>query len=938
MNRKCESITSICGLNNFGTQSALTVPPASFLFVNAAFPLSAQLKEVAEIKRPLTRALLEEKIARAQLSLDSALERKAYAECGPLQAEIECLKGKRSQLPTIDELRQVLSNIETEIAVFIESRNFVAAAEGQTRIDEAKRKLEDAIVAEKIEPEIGDDDANYRQVNLFNSRTELEMELSDLSMKIKSAIDSKDFKLASELQVSFEQTEVLRKEYPTLTELQSKLLEARTNLQTAVLEKNFVLADGLSEEIMILEAKVSNEEACASTRTDLAIESTAVALPDGSEKVFESRVDLEREIHEAVIEVANAVSAKSFKIAQSLQLYVDSLEALRHKLPSIEDIQGTLREKRKLLDSKIAQKDFVGAELLNDDITILECKLAGELAKRAQSAPKPIEGHAPSIHSEPLVGYGRQGPVIPQNTVSEGILPRRVGAIPPTLVKARGGYRQVSKLRPLKPVLVQSDSTIVDVCKLLSSKRARAAILTGKSSGVAGIITDSDITRRVVAKNLDPASTAVTTVMTPNPVCVSMADSAIDALAMMIENRYRHLPVVDKNNQVCGLLDIGKCLNDAISKLEHAESKSGNAAQDALNQVVRLQGGNGANAAILQALLGPLMAQALGDKSSPSLRSVLAGKPSTVVRPSCTVLEAAERMAENRKAALIVEGGKLVGILSFKDVMSRVIAKELSLSETPVSDVMTPNPESMLPDATVLEALQVMHDNDFLTLPVCESDGRVVGLVDVMDVIYGCGGAEGWRSIFNSAVEIDDAGSAASEEHDLPSDLRGASLAAFARNSPVKTAQEPIFASVLGSIPRTVEIDVTENSFDFSERASVFKVLDQNGNNHRIRADVKLDSIFDSLLPKLGKGIGPDDVTIHFLDNEGDAVLITTDDDLAEAANIARGSGNQVVKLTVCLKKRGTNLAEIPVALAAVGAAMFGLIAAITVIAMRPRK
>jgi len=50
----------------------------------------------------------------------------------------------------------------------------------------------------------------------------------------------------------------------------------------------------------------------------------------------------------------------------------------------------------------------------------------------------------------------------------------------------------------------------------------------------------------------------------------------------------------------------------------------------------------------------------------------------------------------------------------------------------------------------------VMHDNDFLTLPVCESDGRVVGLVDVMDVIYGCGGAEGWRSIFSSAMDFND--------------------------------------------------------------------------------------------------------------------------------------------------------------------------------------
>jgi CBS domain-containing protein len=42
----------------------------------------------------------------------------------------------------------------------------------------------------------------------------------------------------------------------------------------------------------------------------------------------------------------------------------------------------------------------------------------------------------------------------------------------------------------------------------------------------------------------------------------------------------------------------------------------------------------------------------------------------------------------------------------------------------------------------VLEALQIMHDNKFLTLPVCEGDGVVVGIVDVMYLIYGCGGAD----------------------------------------------------------------------------------------------------------------------------------------------------------------------------------------------------
>jgi predicted transcriptional regulator len=82
---------------------------------------------------------------------------------------------------------------------------------------------------------------------------------------------------------------------------------------------------------------------------------------------------------------------------------------------------------------------------------------------------------------------------------------------------------------------------------------------------------------------------------------------------------------------------------------------------------------------------------------------------------------------------------------------------------------MTPNPESLLPDQTVLEALQVMHDQHFLTLPVCEQNGKVVGLLDVMDVIYGCGGAEGWRSIFDNAIDLDDASVPASSEHGVRS-------------------------------------------------------------------------------------------------------------------------------------------------------------------------
>eukprot|EP00957_Ditylum_brightwellii_P183131 13948281-Ditylum_brightwellii.AAC.1 len=200
----------------------------------------------------------------------------------------------------------------------------------------------------------------------------------------------------------------------------------------------------------------------------------------------------------------------------------------------------------------------------------------------------------------------------------------------------------------------------------------------------------------------------------------------MDALATMVENRFRHLPVVDDSGAVVGLLDIGKCLDDAITKLERAQEKSSSAAEDAVKQMANVQGAGNAQAAALQQLLGPLMAQAFGGKSSPTLRSLLAGRPATIVRPGTNCREAGMIMSDARKAALVVEDGRLVGIVSFKDMMSRAIAKELPLELSDVTTIMTPNPESVSPDTTVLEALQIMHDNKFLTLPVCESNGSVV--------------------------------------------------------------------------------------------------------------------------------------------------------------------------------------------------------------------
>ena len=333
-----------------------------------------------------------------------------------------------------------------------------------------------------------------------------------------------------------------------------------------------------------------------------------------------------------------------------------------------------------------------------------------------------------------------------------------------TAAAASGSDRitPVSKLRPKKPIIADSSDSVLDVCKILKDKRGDAALIVGADGGLAGIVSDTDIVRRVVAKHLDHSS-LVEGVMTPNPKCVDMSDSAIDALGTMIENHFRHLPVLE-NGRVVGLLDIAKCLYEAISKLEKMKAKGDAPGGDASANVdaalaASLAGVGGAQAAALAQLLGPLLAKASGASASggvPSLRTVLSGKKAVVVNVGTNIRDTAIAMASERRAALVLEEDELVGILTFKDVMSRAVAKEVPLELTSVDSLMTSSPEFVSPDIDVLEALQIMHEQRILSLPVVEDSGAVLGCVEVMELMIAVGGRESWQSIFTSAMEAVD--------------------------------------------------------------------------------------------------------------------------------------------------------------------------------------
>jgi CBS domain-containing protein len=118
-----------------------------------------------------------------------------------------------------------------------------------------------------------------------------------------------------------------------------------------------------------------------------------------------------------------------------------------------------------------------------------------------------------------------------------------------------------------------------------------------------------------------------------------------------------------------------------------------------------------------------------------SLRSIVAGKKPITVAKNVTVMEAARMMKQqNVGALLVVDGSKLCGIFTERDALFRVLAEGRDPGVTQLSQVMTPQPQTIHPDQPFLDALRMMHKGRFRHLPVVE-DERPLGMVSSRDAL-----------------------------------------------------------------------------------------------------------------------------------------------------------------------------------------------------------
>ena len=118
------------------------------------------------------------------------------------------------------------------------------------------------------------------------------------------------------------------------------------------------------------------------------------------------------------------------------------------------------------------------------------------------------------------------------------------------------------------------------------------------------------------------------------------------------------------------------------------------------------------------------------------LRQVLAEKGGTVhsVPPDATVLDAVREMNRLRVGCVVVmEGDRLVGIFTERDVLTRVVDGGRDPASTPVAEVMSREVVCVGPEITVQQAMAVITEKRCRHLPVMEGD-RLVGLVSIGDL------------------------------------------------------------------------------------------------------------------------------------------------------------------------------------------------------------
>lgn len=119
-------------------------------------------------------------------------------------------------------------------------------------------------------------------------------------------------------------------------------------------------------------------------------------------------------------------------------------------------------------------------------------------------------------------------------------------------IKEKLEYQRRDRLVSLSP-----KDTVRDAVNLMTERNIGSVIIVNKDDTVAGIVTERDLMKRVLFENKNPDKTLLSDIMTKDIHMAKEEDNLVDWLRTMSNERFRHLPVVDDNKKIIGVMSQG---------------------------------------------------------------------------------------------------------------------------------------------------------------------------------------------------------------------------------------------------------------------------------------------------------------------------------------------------------------------------------------------
>jgi CBS domain-containing protein len=122
---------------------------------------------------------------------------------------------------------------------------------------------------------------------------------------------------------------------------------------------------------------------------------------------------------------------------------------------------------------------------------------------------------------------------------------------------------------------VPSDASVYSAIDMMSDKSV-GALLVVDDGNLVGIVSERDYARKVILQGKSSKDTFVREIMTPSPVTVRCDTTVEEAMELMTKSRFRHLPVLNSEGRIAGVLSIGDLVkwiltsqDETIAHLEH---------------------------------------------------------------------------------------------------------------------------------------------------------------------------------------------------------------------------------------------------------------------------------------------------------------------------------------------------------------------------------